>query len=169
MAQRYPGVECGGDEAVAQRVRPDPLGDASPLGQPPDYPGCGVPGQALAFVAQEDRSLEPLTDRQVQRSGGSRRQRDGDGLGSFAVHHEGSVASLEAELFDVGAEGFRDPQPVQREQRAQRVVLGRRQSGLDEEDAELVAVKTDGVGLVVEFGRRTCTAGECSMTPSSVA
>lgn len=49
------------------------------------------------------------------------------------------------------------------------VVGGRGQAGGHQERAQFVAVQTHVVGLEVEAGRRTCTAGECSMRPSSAA
>jgi hypothetical protein len=34
IAQRYAGVQGGGDERMPQRVRPDVLGDLCPAGDP---------------------------------------------------------------------------------------------------------------------------------------
>ena len=51
------------------------------------------------------------------------------------------MAALEAEAFDVGAGGFRDPEPVERQQREQRVIAGASEAGGDEEGADLVAVQ----------------------------
>jgi hypothetical protein len=42
------------------------------------------------------------------------------------------VTTLETELVDIGAEGFRDPRPIDRQQRDQRVLLHGTQSGRDE-------------------------------------
>ena len=61
-------------------------------------------------------------------------------LGCLAGDGQGAVPALQAEMLDVGAGSFENPQPFQREQGDQRV-LGRR--------AELVTVKRDGVRLVV--------------------
>ena len=42
VAQRYPGVQRGGDERLPQRVRPDPLADCRPPGGPAGDPGGAV-------------------------------------------------------------------------------------------------------------------------------
>lgn len=59
------------------------------------------------------------------------RERDRHGLAALAVHHKSAVAALEAELFDVGAQRFRDAQPVERQQRAQRMVRERPKTAPD--------------------------------------
>jgi hypothetical protein len=79
-----------------------------------------------------------------------RRQRDGHHLAALAGDGESPVASLEAQLLDVGGGSFRYPQPVQREQRDQRMHRWRAEPGGDEERAELVAVQRGRVGLVVD-------------------
>ena len=43
-------------------------------------------------------------------------ERHGDDLAAFADDGEGAVTAFEAEVFDVGADGFGDPQPVERKQ-----------------------------------------------------
>ncbi len=53
-------------------------------------------------------------------------------------------------MLDVGAGGFRHPQPVQGEQGDQRVLGRRSEPGGDQQGAEFVAVQRDGVGLVVD-------------------
>lgn len=68
------------------------------LGQAADHPGGRVTSETLAVVAEEDRPLEPLSHRQIERSGRPRCQRDGDGLAALAVHHQGAVPALQAEL-----------------------------------------------------------------------
>jgi hypothetical protein len=59
------------------------------------------------------------------------------------------VPTFDPECVDVGTEGLGDPQPVDREQRDQRVLIGRAEPGRDEQRANLIAVQADGVGLVV--------------------
>ncbi len=90
---------------VGQRVRADPLRDPGSLGRPLHHPSSGVPGQALAVVAEEDRPFEPLTDRQIE-GAGARCEGDGDGAAAPAVHHEGAVATFETESVDVRAESL---------------------------------------------------------------
>ena len=60
------------------------------------------------------------------------------------------MAAFDAERFDVGAQSLGHAQTVDGEQRHERVLPGRRQSGGDQERADLIAVKAGGVGLVVE-------------------
>jgi hypothetical protein len=62
------------------------------------------------------------------------------------------VAAFETEFLDVCARRLREPQPVQREQGDQRVVTGPGEPGRDEHGADLVAVQSGGVGLVVQPG-----------------
>jgi hypothetical protein len=60
------------------------------------------------------------------------------------------MAAFQAQVLDVRAGGLRYPQPVERKQRDQRVLSGRPEPGSDEEGAELVAVQSGGVRLVVQ-------------------
>ena len=60
--------------------------------------------------------------------------------------------ALDAEGLDVRAGGLGDPQPVQCQQRDQRVLGRRAEPGRDEQRAELVAVQANGVGLIVQPG-----------------
>ena len=53
-------------------------------------------------------------------------------------------------MFDVGAGGLRDPQPVQREQGDQGMLRRQAEPGGDQERAELVAVQGDRVRLIVQ-------------------
>jgi hypothetical protein len=49
------------------------------------------------------------------------------------------VAAFQAEMLDIGAGSFGDPQPVQREQGDQRMLGRRAEPGGDQQRAELVA------------------------------
>jgi len=60
------------------------------------------------------------------------------------------VAPFDPHGLNVSSGGLRHPQPVQGQQRDQRVLGGRAQAGGDEQGAELVAVQGGGVGLVVQ-------------------
>jgi hypothetical protein len=122
IAQRDTGVQRGGDESVAQRVRPDGLGDPGPAGYPLDDPPSSMPVQPTPIRGQEDGPFTAFTDGQVDRAGGARRERDGDDLAARAGDHQGAVASFDAQGLDAGAGGLGDPQPVQREQRDQRML-----------------------------------------------
>jgi len=59
------------------------------------------------------------------------------------------VPALQAQVLDVGAGCFGDAQPVQREQRDQRMLERWAESGGDQQRAELVAVQGDGLGLLI--------------------
>jgi hypothetical protein len=55
------------------------------------------------------------------------------------------VSALDTEGLDVRASGLGDPQPVQRQQRDQRVLGGLAKSGGDQQRAEFVAVQPGGM------------------------
>ena len=60
------------------------------------------------------------------------------------------MSALEAQVLDVSAGGFGDPQPVQGQQRDQRMHRWRPEISGDEERAELVAVQRSRVRLLVD-------------------
>lgn len=62
------------------------------------------------------------------------------------------MSAFDAEGLDVGAESFGDSEPVDGQQRYERVLSGGCEPGGDEEGADLVAVQVGGVGLVVQAG-----------------
>jgi hypothetical protein len=152
VTERDTGVEGGGDEGMTQGVGPDPLGDPGATGGSSHDPSCGVTIKTSSFIVDEDRSFAAFAHCQVNGSGGAGSERQGDRLGSLADHGEGAVPAFEAEAFDVGADGLRDSEAVQREQRDQGVVAGASKAGGNEHGPDLVAVEADGVGLVVEPG-----------------
>src|SRR5208282_1819677 len=78
VAQRYAGVEGGGDERVPQRVRADVLADTGAARDLADDPPGAVPVQPPPVMGEEDRSLAAFPGGQVDRPGGAGRQRDGD-------------------------------------------------------------------------------------------
>jgi len=59
------------------------------------------------------------------------------------------VSAFQAQVLDVCAGGLGNPQAIQGEQRDQRVLGRRPDSGGHQERAELVAVQRGGMGLVV--------------------
>jgi hypothetical protein len=141
VAERDPGVEGGGDERVSQRVPADLLGDPGAPGNPADDPGSAVPVQPPPVRGGKERPVGVLADRQVDRPGGARGQRDGDYLAALARDNQGAVAAFHAHVLDVRAGRLRHAQPVQRQQRDQRMLGGRPEPGGDQEGAELVAVQ----------------------------
>jgi len=70
---------------VPQGVRADVLGDPGAPGHPADDPRGAVPVQPLAVRSEEQRSVDALDNRQVDRPGGARRERDGDDLPALAT------------------------------------------------------------------------------------
>jgi hypothetical protein len=145
VPQRHAGVERRGYECMSERVRADVLGDPGAAAGPGDDPGGTVPVQPLPVRGDEQRSFSALSDRQVDRPGRARRERNGDDLAALAGDHQGAVAAFQAQVLDAGAGGFRDPQPVEGEQGDQRVLGGRAEPGGDQDGAELVAVQGGGV------------------------
>ena len=133
-------------------MRTDRLGDPGAAGHPADDPPSAVAVQPAAIGGQEDRSLAALADGQVDRPRGARRKRDGDHLAALAGDHQGAVPTLDAQGLDVGACGFRHAQPVQSQQRDQRMLTGRAQPGGDQQRAQFVAVQPGGVRLIVQAG-----------------
>jgi hypothetical protein len=60
------------------------------------------------------------------------------------------VAALGAQVLDVRADSFGDPEPVEGQQGDQGVLGGGAEPGRDEKSADLVAVQAYGVRLVVQ-------------------
>jgi hypothetical protein len=135
---------------MSERVRDDGLGDPGAARDLADDPAGAVPVQPPPFRCQEHRPACALGDGQVDRPGGPRRQRDGDDLAALAGDRQRPVPAFQAQVLDVGAGWFGDPQPVQREQGDERMLGGRAEPGGDQQGAELVAVQCDGVRLVVD-------------------
>ena len=69
VAQRYAGIERGHDERTAQHVRMD-MSEARSLADRSHPPMGGAAVEALAVVADQDRSLTPLTDGEIDGAGG---------------------------------------------------------------------------------------------------
>ena len=71
----------------------DVLGDPRPVGDAADDPPGSVPVQSPPVRGEEDRSLAPLADGQVDGPRGARCQRDGDDLAAPAGDDQGPVPS----------------------------------------------------------------------------
>ncbi len=99
---------------------------------------CGYGDQSLC--SGEERAFGTLADGQVDRPSGPRSERDGDDLAALAGDDQGPVRALEAHVLDVGACGLGHAQPVEGEQRDQRVLGSRPKPDGDQERADLVAV-----------------------------
>jgi hypothetical protein len=96
VAQRDAGVQRCGDERVPQRVGSYLLGDPGMAGYPADDAPGAVPVQPPPGRCQEERSFAALADGQVNRTGSTGCQRDGDDLAALGRDHQGTVAALGA-------------------------------------------------------------------------
>ena len=128
VSQGNAGIERGSDERVAQRVGADSLGDPGAAGKATHDPSGGMSIQTVSGVRDEDRALAAFPNREVDRSGCTRRERDRYHLAAFTVDREGPMPAVETERFDIGAGGFGDPQPIERQQADQRVVTSAREA-----------------------------------------
>jgi len=151
VAERNAGVEGGSDKRVPQGMSPDRFGDPGAVGYPADDPRGAMPVQPLPIRAAEDRPVHALADGKVDRPRGGGRERDGDDLAALAGDHQGTVPPLHAQGFNAGAGGFGDPQPVERQQRDQRVLGRRAQPGGGQQRPEFVAVQPGGVRVIVRL------------------
>src|SRR4029077_12017097 len=77
-----------------------------------DDRGSPVAVQPTAVRGQEDRPRAAFADGQVDRSRGTRRERDGDDLPALAGDHQRPVPALDAHGLDVGAGGFGNRSPL---------------------------------------------------------
>jgi len=82
-----------------------------------------VPVHPSAAGVQQSRTAGPVVDRRVEGSSDGGRERDEDGLAAFAEDPDDAVAVFLAEVGDVQAGGFEDPQSEQPEQADQREVV----------------------------------------------
>jgi hypothetical protein len=71
-----------------------------------------VPVRPLPIGGKEDRPVDPLTDGQVDRPRRAGRQPDGDDLAALARDNKSPVPAPGAQVLDIGAGGFTDPQPA---------------------------------------------------------
>ncbi len=113
VSEWYSCVEGCGDEAVAERVGGDLLVDSGVFSEASHHPGCLVPVHSLPIAGSEDGSFGSLADGEVDGAGGTRRHGDNDGLTAFSMDPQRVMAPLEADISDIGAQGFRDAESVQ--------------------------------------------------------
>jgi hypothetical protein len=148
IAERHAGIQRCGDERVPQGMRANLLSDPGTAGHLADDPPGAMTVQPPAAGSEEDGSLAALAGRQVNRPRGPRRERDRHDLAALAGDHQGPVAPLDAQCFDIRAGSLGDPQPVEGQQRDQRVLGGRPEPRGDQQRAELVAVQSGRVRLM---------------------
>ena len=72
VAQWHPGIECGHDERTAQHVRVN-VAETGTLADRLHPPMGGAAVEALAVGADQDRSLTPLADGEIDGVGGAAR------------------------------------------------------------------------------------------------
>ena len=105
------------------------------------YPTVGgARVESLSVVSLQDRSFSSFADGEVQGSTGPGHQRDRGGLVAFADDLQRAVTAFKAEVFDVGAAGFADAEPVEAEEDGQSGVHRRDPLGRVEESGELATV-----------------------------
>jgi hypothetical protein len=83
IAQRHPGIKRRGDERMAQRVGADLLADPGAPCDPADDPSRAMAVQPPSVRRREDGTAGALAGGQVDRAGGSGRERDGDDLAAL--------------------------------------------------------------------------------------
>jgi hypothetical protein len=126
------------------RVRPGHL-DPGGLGEVVQAACSRVPVHPGAAAVEQDRPARAGSGRPVDGAGDSWRERDQDDLGALAAHPQDPVAVLFAEIGDVRAGGFEDPQAEQSEHGHQReVVPVRRVPGGGEQGLELQVREPEG-------------------------
>jgi hypothetical protein len=129
--------------------------------------GGGVPVHPGVAAVAQDRSAGAVGEGAVDGPAGRGRQRDQHDLAAFAAHAQDPVAVFLAEVGDVGAGGFEDPQAEQSEHGHQGEVMpAGGLAGGAEQGPELQAVNPRVGDSSGTAGRRTCSAGDWSRTPS---
>ncbi len=91
----------------------DLLVDSGVFGEALHHAGGLMPVHPLPIAGSEDGSFGAFADGEVDGAGGAWRHGDDDGLAAFATDPQRVMAALEADISDVGAEGFRDAESVQ--------------------------------------------------------
>jgi len=127
IAEVHASIQHGRYEGVAEHVRVRP-GDphASGLSETLQAAGGGVAVHPGTAAVEQDRPAGAGADRAVDGPPDGWRERDQDDLGAFAAHAQHPVAVFFAEVGDVGASGFEDPQAEQAEHGHQRSVSAAR-------------------------------------------
>ena len=88
---------------------------AGDLGEAPQPPGGGMAVHPGAAAVEQERPVVPAAACPVDGPADGWRQRDLDHFAAFAAHAQHPVAVFFAEVGDVGAGGFEDPQAEQAE------------------------------------------------------
>ena len=96
--------------------------DASACGEAPQAASGRVAVHPSAAAVEQDRAMGAGADRPVDGPPDGWWQRDQDGLGAFTAHAQYPVAVFFAQVGDVRAGGFEDPQAEQPEHGYQREI-----------------------------------------------
>jgi hypothetical protein len=98
------------------------------------------------------RKIAPFTfsDTEVDGPSGPWCEGDGGDLAALASDRQRSMTAFHPEMLNVGVQRLGDPQPVQRQQTGQGMISTSSESSLDQEHAELVAIQSSGVRLIVQ-------------------
>lgn len=116
-------VEHGRYERVPEPVRMCPGSlDAGGCGEPAQAAGGRVPVHPGASAVEQDRPMSAVGDGPVNGPADCWRQRNQDDFGAFPAHAQHPVAALLAQVGDVRAGGFEDPQAKKAEHGHQREV-----------------------------------------------
>ena len=112
--------------------------DSRGVGEVEQSAGCGVAVHPASRAVEQDRPGPPVADGSFDGSRDSRWKRDQDDSAALADHPEDPVAVFFAEIGDVRAAGFEDPQAEQAQEAHQREVarMGRLTGG-DQHGLEL--------------------------------
>jgi hypothetical protein len=102
-------------------VRPGYRHPAS-FGEPPQSAGGGVSVHPGAAAVEQDRPADSGAYGLIDSPADSRWQRDQDNLGALTAHTQHPVTVLFAEIGDIRADSFEDPQAEQPEHGHQREV-----------------------------------------------
>src|ERR1022692_5188780 len=116
VAKIHSSVKTGRHERMPEHMRMRP-GDPHTrlVSEPPESPGSGMTVHARPAAVKQNRPGGPATDSAVDSSSGRWWQRDQDDLAALAAHSQHPVAVLFAEVGDIRAGGFEDPQAQQAE------------------------------------------------------
>jgi len=126
-----------------------------------------MPVHPRAVAVEQDRPAVTVIRGAVDGPSDRWRQRDRDDLAAFAADPQYPVAVFFAEVGDIRAGGFEDPQAQQAEHGHQDEPFRLADSRAAVSRASNCRCVNPSVGdSAGTAGRRTCSAGECSSTPS---
>ena len=133
------GVEGSHDERCSEHVWVD-VAESGAFADGSHPSLCGAPIEPVPVASQEDRAFVAFADGKIDRSGGSRDERDDGRFAAFAHDPKCSMTPLETEAFDVGRAGFGDSEPVEAEEDGEPGVGSVEVFGSEQEPSELTAV-----------------------------